>query len=372
MKQPTSVAIVTEYINAMGGSDRVINSLLKIYPEAEIYAATFEKSQYPNLRNDVHTSFLQHPFFRKLFARNISVLTPYAFEQFDLRKHDLVISVSAGPSKGVVSTVEQNHIGIICTPPRHQWDGDINVRGSIWRNIYILGSKFISTYIRVWDITAMKRVDHVVSISKFIRNKVLKIYGRKSQVIYPGILDSWFDSVSDKEKWDVKTKHELPDRFLCVLSRLYDYKRIDWAIKACIETNNRLVVIGKGPDERFLKNLAAGHKNIRFIDYIPDSEMRAVYSLANAFPFCGVEDYGLVVVEAMACGLPVLGFNKGGVAETVINGSTGWLFDSYEELVEILKSRKWERIDKKQCIIRAKQLTESQFIDHFKRFVDSI
>ncbi|MBI2357057.1 glycosyltransferase [Candidatus Dojkabacteria bacterium] len=370
------VAIVTEFINSIGGSDRVIESLLLIFPQAEIYTSTFSKANYPNLQNKVHVPKFFGSILKWGIGRRITVLLPFLFEQFDLRGFDLVISVSAGASKGVITYPSQKHISIICTPPRHQWDNDINVRGSILRNIYYLGSKIISSYIRIWDVTAVKRVDHIISISNFIRRKVFKRYRRNSKVIYPGIKAFWFKEISEAEQKRVKEKYNLPDEFNLVVSRLFDYKHVDWAIRASIEAGQNLVVVGRGPDLSYLKKIVRKNNKkgiqVIFLDDIDDQESHTIHKLSSVLLFCGIEDFGLIPVEAMASGSPVFAFNVGGLNETVVEGKTGFFFSTYDELVKLLKKQLWSKIKPEWCIIRARKFTEDIFISEITDYIKGI
>ncbi len=370
------VVIVTEYMNSIGGSDRVIESLLTIFPKADIYASVFNRKMYPNLKAKVYTHKLFSYLFNHGIGRRLSFFLPYIFEQFDLRKYDLVISVSAGPSKGIIPSVEQEHISIICTPPRHQWDGDINVRGSVLAFLYRFGSKILSNYLRIWDITASKRVDHMISISKFIQRKVYKTYRRDSEVIYPGIKDFWFKKVSDAQMYNARLQFELPDHFNLVVSRLYDYKRVDWAIRASIEAGENLVIVGGGPDANYLKRIVEregnGKSKVIFLGMLSDSEIRTIYKMADSLLFCGIEDFGLIPVESLATGTPVLAFGIGGTAETIEDGRSGFHFTSYDTLVELIRNQAWKKISAQWCIIRAQKFTESDFISNISKYIQEI
>lgn len=374
MKFPQKVAIVTETLSFIGGSDKLIKDLLKIFPKAVIFTSVYTPKLYPDIKNEIRTSFLNNPFLRKIIpgGRNINLLTPLAFESFDLREFDLVISVSAGQSKGVISTLDQKHIGIILTPPRHQWDREINIRATWFRYIYKPISVFIIHYLRIWDITAIKRVDHLVAISKFIQEKIKKRYRRDSDVIYLGIDDVWFKPVTETGINQVKRKYGIDGNYLLCASRLYDQKRIDWAIEACKRTGDTLVIVGTGPDKPYLQKLARGFRNIIFTDFVSDDELLHLYHGADAFLFPGIEDFGYVAVEAMACGTPVLAFNEGGVTETVKRGISGEFFSSIDELVKLIKKKVWKKYSKSAIIKRAQVFTEEKFINSFTKYLEKI
>lgn len=368
------MAIVTEYMHAYGGSDRIVESILKIYPNADIFSATFVPKNYPHLKNRVNVLPFFQWFFNTSFGKRFTALFPIVFEQFDLRGYDLVISISAGPSKGVITMVDQPHIGIICTPPRHQWDREINVRGSLLGWLYRFGSKFLSNYVRIWDVTATKRVDYIVSISQFIKEKVWKVYRRSSEIIYPGIIDFWFEKPKKDEIIALKEQFSLPRNFNLVVTRLYDYKKVDIAIEACLETGQNLVIAGQGPDMGYLKKIAQKGKpgQITFVGHSSDIQSRVLYNLADTFLFCGIEDFGLVVAEAMAGGCPVIAYNKGGASESVIHGESGYLYNTYEELVTMLRNKEWRKIDPKWCIMRAQKFTERKFTSELKEYIKKV
>lgn len=373
------VAIITEYISSIGGTDRVIDSLIRIFPNSHLYCATYSPSNYPNLKQKV----VVNPFFDRLLkfgiGRRATVLFPYLFEQFDLRGYDIVISISAGPSKGVITSPDQIHIGIINTPPRHQWDGEVNVRGSLLKSLYKWVSRIVSTYVRLWDITSISRVDYIVTISKYIQRKIEKVYRKDSTVIYPGIKEFWFVKPDDNQVIDIKRKYSLPDEFVLFFSRLYDYKKADVAIEASVRSGENLVVVGDGPDRRYLERFArmikkrlSSSSEVIFLGKLSDDEVKAVMHLSNALIFCGVEDFGLVPVEALATGTPVLGYRDGGLVETIENGRSGYHYDSVEELTNMIKTRVWRKLKPQWCIMRARLFTEDRFINKLKKYIVSV
>ncbi len=360
------VALVVDSMVAKGGSDRNIDSLLKIFPKADIYTAVFNEEAYGDLNNEVYTTFLQKSFLRKIFKTHYNILTPWAFEMLDLRNYELVVSVSAGSAKGVITTMDQLHICLLLTPPRTYWDKERSFRTSKLRFIINLLTPFFSNFYRLWDYSAAQRLDEIVVISKFIQKKVEHRYNRNSIVIHPGILDFWFEE-GNQNLGDLIPKNFKKEYFL-VVSRLYDYKRIDWAIKACKKEGKKLVIVGDGPDIKYLKKLAGKSKDILFLGYISDEQLKAVYTNATAFIFPGIEDFGLVPVEAMACGCPVLAYNYGGLKETVQDGKTGFFFSNVEELSYLLRDFKKDFFKEKDLKYRAKEFSEEKFLKQFSSF----
>lgn len=362
------VAIVTDWMVKPGGADRLLLSLLKVFTNADVKTSIYNEKVYTDrfkLNNNVFETFLgKSRFFRKHY-RHINFLTPIAFEHIDLSPYDFVISLSAGASKGVIPKPGQNHIGIILTPPRNLWDKESNIRALKLKSFYKIITPIINTYLRIWDQTAIDRVDYLISISKFIQNKVQKTYRRESEVIYPGLDDYWFEKpLSENILDDAKS---IKEDFFLVVSRLYDYKKIDLAIQSIKQTNKKLVIVGEGPDSSYLKKIA-NNKTI-FLGWQNDDTVKYLYSKALALIFCGVEDFGYTPIEAMASGCPVLAYNKGGVTETVKNNISGRFFENQEELSNLMKSFRKKDFKKDKIILNAKEFSEEKFVKDLTQFI---
>ncbi len=348
---------------------------MKVIPYADIYTIVFDKKKFPNLKNSVYTSFVQNisKFLPHDFYRHLKIFTPFAYESFDLQEYDLVISISAGPAKGIITGIYQPHIAMTMTPPRSLWDKELNVRGSIFKPLYNFLSIPLNTYMRVWDWTISRRADYWTANSEYIRKKIWKIYKKKATVIYPGVESLYFKKSSRKMVSSIKTKYQLPDNFVLVVSRLFDHKRIDWAIEACKQTNKNLVIIGDGPDRAYLERIADKSPNIIFLGFLSeDIEVKIMYEMADVLLFCGLEDFGLVPIEAMASGTPVLGYKDGGLLETIIPGVSGEFFSTVDELVLLLKEYDKRRYNRKEIINHAKSFSEEIFINNFKKYLNSI
>lgn len=358
MLRKKNVAIVTDVLVENGGADRLLRTLLKIFPDAQIFTSIFRPSSFPWLSpNRVTCSFIQKLPFRYFWYRHYVPLSPIAFEQFSLNTCDLVISVSAGCAKGVITSTDTKHIGVILTPPRYQWDGRKSRRRG-------LCGKMLDSYLRVWDVEASLRPDALVSISRFIQNKVKHVYKRDSTIIYPGIDQTyWFADLSAKHK---------RDDFYLVVSRLHDYKRIDLAIEACEKTERKLVVIGTGPEYRRLKRLSG--KNTTFLGYCTDDEVRTHMRTCRAFLFPGVEDFGLAPVEAMSCGAPVIAYDGGGFPEAMEDGVTGLLFaeQTVDSLTEVLINSERRNWDSVEISSHATEFSEQNTIQTFKKLCMSL
>jgi glycosyltransferase involved in cell wall biosynthesis len=350
-------------------------SLLKLFPKADIHTILYNPSSYANIniKNKIYTSFVQKLPFKYKLARHLKIFNPIAYEGFDLNRYNTLISISAGPARGIIPTLDQMHIAMVLTPPRSLWDKELNVRSSFLKSIYKIISKILNNYLRIWDETLIPRVDYWIANSEFIAKKIKKRYGVDSKVIYPGISEEYFKKIDQKEMEKIIKKYNLPEDFMLVVSRLYDYKKVDWAIKSAIETNTNLVIVGDGPDKKYLKKLSKGHKNIFFLGFIKeDQEVRVLYKKAEALLFCGIEDFGLVPVEAMAQGTPIVAYKKGGVTETVLSGKTGKFFMDQKELTYILNHFDKRRYNSEIVINRAKKFTEKIFLENINNYLKSI
>ena len=362
------VAIVADQMTSYGGADAELLSILKILPHADIFTILFDKKKYPQIENNVYTSFVQKisRFLPKGFSRHLKIFTPLAYENFNLDGYDLVISISAGPAKGIITGIYQPHVAMVMTPPRSLWDNELNVRGSKLKWLYKPLSRVLNTHMRIWDWSISRRVDYWSANSKYVARKIQKTYRKKATVIYPGIIKKNY------KKTDVRKLYNLPKKFALVVSRLYDYKRIDWAINACKQTDTNLVIIGEGPDLGYLKKIAKRDKRITFLGFVPDPQRDSFFKEAEVLLFCGIEDFGLVPVEAMSQGTPVLAYKEGGVLETVEEGVTGEFFKDEEELSNLLKDFDKRRYNERKIISQAEKFTEAKFLNNLEKFLINV
>ena len=365
------IAIIADQMTAFGGADRQMISMLKIFPKADIYTVLYDKEKYKDISNTVYSSFLQKFPFKYKLSKHLKIFNPIAYESFDLRGYDTVISISAGPAKGIIPQIYQTHIAMVMTPPRSLWDHELNVRATRLKRLYRFVSSILNNYLRIWDITISKRVDYWVANSNFIATKVKKRYGVDCDVIYPGIEKKCFKKYSKEDLEEAKQRFNLPDDFILVVSRLYDYKKVDWAIESAKETGENLIIVGSGPDRKFLEKKAKGYDHIRFLGFVKeDDDVRKIYRLAKVLLFCGIEDFGLVPVEAMAQGTPILAYNYGGVKETVLENVCGQFFNSQDELTKLLKNFDKTRYNSKDIINRARDFSEEIFLQTLEKYIN--
>lgn len=322
------VAIVHDFIEAMGGAERVALQLSKLYTDAPIYTLTFN----PNLSqffdpHRIHTSYLQS--WRFIPSRFFLSLYPRAIESFDLSDFDVVISSSNSYAKNIITKPDTVHISYIHSPMRYAWDAThTHIANQSHRTP--LGSagglvKFVARniihHLRMWDRLGADRVDVFVANSLNVARRIWKYYRRESVVIYPPV---------DIDHITATPHHQ--DYFL-VLSRLASYKRVDLAVSACQELNLPLVVIGVGEKYPDIQQQASSTTQV--LGWVDDETKFKYLQNARALIFPGEEDLGIVPIEAMAAGKPVIAYRKGGLLETVVEGKTGMFFD--QQTVSSLK-----------------------------------
>jgi glycosyltransferase involved in cell wall biosynthesis len=318
------VALVHDYLNQMGGAERVVIALHEMFPDAPIYTSIYDPTRVDPAfqKMDIRTSFMQKlPMVTKHHQPYLP-LYPFAMEKLDLRGYDLVLSSSSAFGKGVITRPETLHICYCHTPMRWCWNYEEYIErehlGKVARTIL----PFLITKLRTWDQISAMRVDHFIANSPIVADRIRKYYRREAIYIPPPVEASRFT-------FDPTTETE--DYFL-ILSRLVPYKRIDLAIEACNQLQFPLVIIGDGRDMPRLKRIAG--PTIRFLGKLPDQEVLHYYSHCRAFIFPGEEDFGITPLEAQASGRPVIAYGAGGALATIVDGVTGIFF--HEQTVESL------------------------------------
>ncbi len=319
------VAIVHEWLTAYAGSEKVFEQLLQMFPQADLFCLV--DFLHPKERGflqgrHVKTSFLQGiPFGRTLF-RKVLWLLPLAIENFDLSGYDIVLTSSHAVAKGAITGPDQLHICYCHSPIRYAWDLQHQYlqQANLTRGLKGAYSRATLHYMRLWDARTANGVDCFVANSRYIGRRILKVYRRSSTVIHPPVDVDAFDQYAENP--------EKADYYITVC-RLVPYKRVDLIVDAFAQTpNRRLIVIGEG------ENLASWKKsapsNVEFLGHQPDSSMRELLAKAKAFVYAAEEDFGISVVEAQACGTPVICLGRGGALDSVIPGKTGLFFDQQE------------------------------------------
>jgi glycosyltransferase involved in cell wall biosynthesis len=328
MDRPQRVAIVHEWFTSMRGGEKCVEVLCEVFPGATLFALVHDPGSVSAVieRMPLHTSFIQKlPFSRERY-RHYLPLFPAAVSRFDLRDFDCVISSSHCVAKGVRTAPGTLHLCYCYTPMRYIWGLYDDYFGKERAGLLTrMGMGMAVGYLRRWDVRTAAYPHHFIAISENVRQRIREIYGRSSDLIYPPVDTSRF-AVSARD-----------DGFYLIVSALVPYKRVDLAVEAFNRSGERLLVVGDGPDLARLRH--AARANVEFLGWQPDHTIAELYAACRAVVFPGEEDFGIVPVEAMASGKPVIAFARGGALETVVDRpevSTGVLFS--EQTVESLLS----------------------------------
>ena len=323
-------ALVHDWFSVNAGAEKCVSSFTNIYDDFDFfslidYLNDNDREVILKGKNS-NTSFIQKlPFSEKKY-RNYLPLFPLAIEQFDLSNYDLILSSSHAVAKGVLTHSDQLHVSYTYTPIRYAWDLYFQYlkESNLDKGLKGLLAKYFLHKIRIWDYSTVNRVDYFISISNYISKRIKKTYGRDSTVIYPPVDVDNFELFEDKEE------------FYLTASRMVPYKKIDLIVEAFSKTDKKLVVIGDGPDMDKIKQKAS--KNIEILGYQSDEVLKDYMKRAKAFIFAAEEDFGIIPVEAQACGTPVICYGKGGVKETVKDGISGLYFNeqSVESLLDVI------------------------------------
>lgn len=303
------VAIVHEWLSVAAGSEKVLAELIDMYPEADLFAVVdfLASSARGFLRGKfVNTSFVQKLPGAHRWFRHYLPLMPLAVEQFDLSSYDLVLSSSHAVAKGVITGPDQVHVSYVHSPMRYIWDMQHEHlrESSLGRGVKGWLTRWLLHKLRTWDVRTAHGVDAMVANSEFVARRIRKIYGREAQVVYPPV------------DIDAFTMHRSKEDFYLTASRMVPYKRIDLIVDAFAGMpEKKLVVIGDGPCMPAVRAKAA--RNVEIQGYQPFDRLVHYLKRARAFVFAAEEDFGIVVVEAQACGTPVIAFGRGGALESV-------------------------------------------------------
>ncbi len=358
------IAIIHEWFVDYSGSERVVEQLLHLYPNADLFSVIDfmpEHLRKHMLHKKATTSFIQRLPFAKKHYRNYLALMPLAIEQLDVSGYDLVISSSHAVAKGVLTHANQLHICYCHSPIRYAWDlyHQYLRESGLHKGFKGFIAKMMLHYIRMWDFTTVNRVDHFIANSAYIGRRIQKVYNRESTVIYPPVDVESFTLTHQK------------DDFYLTASRMVPYKKMDMIVEAFAQMpDKKLVVIGDGPD--FQKVKAKAGPNVTMLGYQPFQVLKDHLQRARAFVFAAEEDFGILPVEAQACGTPVIAFGKGGASETVVDGQTGILYyhqttSSFREAVS-----RFEKHSEHFLPETIRQHAERFSIGHFHRNIQNL
>jgi len=362
------VALIQDWLTVIGGSEYVFKEIASLYPDADIYTLVARDETIKSLGLENHkvtTSFIQNLPFAKTKYRNYLPLFPLAVEQFDLSSYDLIISSSHAVAKGVLTHAGQVHVCYCHSPMRYAWDLYHQYIKESGLNSGIKGffAKVVLHRIRQWDIASTNRVDYFISNSNYIGRRIKKVYNRDSVTIYPNVAVQNFEVSLEREDF----------YFTC--SRMVPYKKIDVIVEAFNQMpDKKLIVIGDGPDFKKIKKIAGD--NIILMGYQPFEILKQHLSKAKAFVFAAEEDFGIIPVEAQACGTPVIAYGKGGVTETVIQNKTGVYFNkqspaSIVEAVNLFENNS-EKYDHTEIAKHAARFSTQRFKTEISNYLEII
>jgi glycosyltransferase involved in cell wall biosynthesis len=380
------IALVHDDLIQRGGAEKLFMEMHEVFPEAPVYTSV--ASDYwikfcKDKRIELHTSFLQNfPFSIKLNRYYSPFLFHnLAFESFDFSDFDLVISSSARYAHNIITKPQTKHISYINSPGRMFWESDEYFQNEDYgwfKPLKKLARIFLSPmllHLRVSDYIAAQRADYVIANSKVPQDRIKKYYKRDATIIYPFVDFDYFAErkSSNKEKLHIvsnNTNSTFSKNYFVLVTRLVSWKKVEIAIKACKDLNLKLKIIGDGPDISRLKNFAQDSQ-VEFLGYVSDEEKAYILQNCIALINTQAEDFGIVPLEAMASGKPVIAYGKGGVLETVMPGTTGEFFSAQtpESLKEILQTFNPKKYNPEACRTQAKKFDRIVFATQLKDYV---
>jgi glycosyltransferase involved in cell wall biosynthesis len=351
-------------VSPVGGAENVLEELCSLFP-SPIYTLLWNAKAFVGTwasATEIHQSFISKlPWAQKHF-RSYLPFFPLAIEQFDLKGYDVILSNSHCVAKGVLPHPDQLHICYCHTPMRYAWDlsQDYLKKANLTKGVKSILARLCLHYLRGWDVHSSPRVDHFIGNSKFVARRIQRTYGRYADVIYPPVNTAYYQPGFKKES------------FYATASRLVPYKKIDLIVEAFSRMPQKtLYVIGDGPELETLRKKAT--PNIYLMGYQPNQVLKEVLQQAKAFVFAALEDYGIMPIEAMASGTPVIAFKRGGVTETVQEGISGLFFEeqtpeSICKAMELFESHDhWNPLT---IAAHAQQFSVERFRKEYKSYVE--
>lgn len=353
-------ALVHDWLNQIGGAEDVLENLVALYPEAPLYTSLYAPQVMPDHWRewDIRTSFIDRLPLARRKQQLYFPLYPTAFEQFDFRQYDLVLSNKSGFCHGIITGPETLHICYCLTPTRYVWRyhqyAEQENLGRLTRSLLV---PFLA-WLRQWDRLAADRVDHFIAISQEVRRRIGKIYRREATIIYPPV---------DTGRFELSNR---VDDYYVIVGRLVPYRRIDLLIEAFNKMGRRLLIAGNGRDRERLEAMAG--PTVEFLGYVPDADLPDLLARARAFVFPGEEDFGIAPIQAMAAGRPVIAYAGGGALDTVIPGETGWLFaeQSVAAIIEAVETADPTSLSPARIRQHAEQFDTAVFRRKISRFVE--
>ena len=358
------IAIIHYWLVNNRGGEKVLEALCELYPQADIYTHVYNEEAFASSVISTHT--VKTTFISKLpraikSYQSYLPLMPMALEELDLNGYDLVISSESGPAKGVIPPPGVPHICYCHSPMRYAWDMYHAYKGKAgWLKRKLMPP--LMHYLRRWDQANSQQVSYFVANSAFVAKRIWSYYRRDATVIHPPVSFDDFE-VADKK-----------DTYYLLLGQLVGYKKADLAVHAFNESGKQLIVVGEGEQYAELTKLAKD--NVKILGRQSFDDIKCMLAQAQALIFPGVEDFGIVPLEAMASGTPVIAFKQGGATETVVDGVSGLFFN--EQTVKSLNAAVYD-FERNSSIFDAetirnyvKKFDKQRFKDEFKQFADNV
>lgn len=358
-------ALVSDWYYVNGGAEKVIHSINAIWNDFDHFALidflNDEDRKFILNGKKVKTSFIQKFPTVKKNHRKFLQLFPIAIEQFDLSDYDLIISSSSAVAKGIKVKKEQLHICYCHSPMRYAWDlrEQYLEDAGLTKGLKGLYTKFVLDKMQKWDLSNSENVDYFIANSKHIAQRIKKTYDKDSVVIYPPVDVDFFTLEEEKEE------------YYLTASRLVPYKKTQLIIEAFNEMPHlKLIVAGEGPELEKLQKIA--ESNIEFVGFVENKKLRTLMQKAKAFVFAAEEDFGIIPVEAQACGTPLIALKKGGTLETVIENQTGIFFEeqSSKKIKEAVIEFETKKFDPKVIHEHSLIFSKERFEKEIKEFVE--
>jgi glycosyltransferase involved in cell wall biosynthesis len=351
-------AIVHDWLNGMRGGEKVLEALIELFPQATIHTLFYQRGQVSAAiaRQKIATSWMNRVPGVYRHYKNLLPLLPAALKSFDFSDFDLVLSSSHAVAKAVTAP-NGIHLSYCHTPMRYLWDSDC---GYAMRPHQRLALDAIRGRLQRWDRETARHVDHFIANSKFVQGRLRQYYDRDSNVIHPPVDTGFYTPSGETTRED----------FYLAAGAMVSYKRFDVILEAFRRSGKRLLVAGNGPDFKRLQHLAG--PNVRFLGWVHDSELRDLYRRARAFVFAAREDFGIMPVEARACGCPVLAFAEGGAVETIRDGVSGVLFPAQEPeailwAIARFEDRCWSNDQVRSGV---EEFSRERFKEQIRRFIE--
>ena len=372
------VALVCDWLTNVGGAEKVLLELHRMYPRAPIYTSKYDKKGIDwFLDADVRTGWLQ--IFPSKLRRVLGPLRQRWFSKLDLSEYDLIISVTGAEAKSVKSgkwlhangekavNPKGIHISFCHVPTQYYWqmyDEYVKNPGfSVLNPIVRCFFKLLVGPMRRADLKGAQRPDYYITISEYAKEMIKKYYGRESVVIHPPV---------EVEHFKVRDNHSNGSSYYITTSRQVNWKRIDLAVKACMMTQRKLMVVGEGPEHQKLVKLAKGADLIEFVPLVDKKRLAELLAGAKGYIFPSLEPFGIAPVEALASGCPVIAFNEGGARDYVKDGENGLLFEKQtaKSLAEAILKFEKMKFDSKKVSKSVDDYSVKRFEKEIKSYVE--